>query len=78
MHFSPCPFYLERVYLDLGWQKMNIRNGKGEYYNKNLENGEALLIIPKLTLAKQQPYIPYLIISGRGEKTGMHMYIAFE
>lgn len=57
---------------------MNIRNGKGEYYNKNLENGEALLIIPKLTLAKQQPYIPYLIISGRGEKTGMHMYIAFE
>lgn len=35
VHFSPCPFYLERVYLDLGWQKMNITNGKGEYYNKN-------------------------------------------
>lgn len=78
MHFSPCPFYLERVYLDLGWQKMNITNGKGEYYNKNQENGDGLLTIPKLMLAHQQPHIIYLIISGGGEKTGIHMYIASE
>jgi len=39
---------------------MNIRKGKGKYYNKNEDNGDALLTTPKLMMANQLPHILYI------------------